>query len=255
MAISIHRIMVLALPVLSLMGCSGSEMGSGEIGDSNIERTAQSAQEVTIGSFIPTWLVTNGYGFKIARAPGGVPYVWDWPGNSTGSGGETCSGAGLNLRISCPIFGFTSPVNNQQIKGIGIHPGNSHVYAWYSEGGVNGSTSEGTSDMLNFYHNRTFFTMPTCLAQHGITDMSQLLDADISPNGQVYYYWGSATTNNVWRTVGTSVPSANATCTRVTVTTVQGELVSVAFASGGNIEAYYASGQVNSSSNSLNLRD
>jgi hypothetical protein len=157
--------------------------------------------------------------------------------------------------VSCPTFGFTSPVQLHQIKGIGIQPSNSHVYAWYSEGGANGSTTEGVSSKLDFYHNRTYYTMPTCLASHGITTMDQLLDADISPNGQVYYYWGSALANNVWRTVGTSVPSPSATCTHVIVRTFAGagELISVAFASNGNIEAYYGDGNVASSSDSLSL--
>lgn len=253
---------VLALPVLTLIGCSGAEMGSGDAAENGSDSKVESAtQKVTIGTFIPTWFVTNAFGFKIARAPSGVPYVWDWSSsNSTGFTGESCSGAGLNLRASCPFNGYIAPVQNFQIKGIGINPSNSHVYAWYSEGGPNGSTSEGTSDLLDRYHNRTFFTIPTCLAQNdrNITTMNQLLDADISPNGLVYYYWGSTVGNNVWRTVGTSsAPAANSTCTHVIVRSGPslGELVSVAFAPGGNIEAYYGDGTVVSSSTSLNLRD
>lgn len=229
-------------------GCSGADIPGTETSGASESNVASTAEKV-IGGWVPTTYASQN--LKVARNPSLSPYEWDDNGGCS-FGGRVAHGNAGTFTLGTIFDGTWSPLsglNACNLKAVGIAPNTSTVYAWWS----NGTVSHGTS--TSFTSGPTSVTFPSSLSVHGITSWNQLLEADVSPNGQVYYYWGSAPSSNVWRTVGTSTaPQSASTATHVAAFTFHGELVGISFNdSTGNIEAWYADGTYDSSTDSLNL--
>ena len=240
---------VVACAVL-LAGCSGVAPGSdgAELEDGTLQVTSQALS----APFLPPRGLTvaqfTSFGPKIARSPTWSNYAWDNNGvyrtkTPSVSRGGTGNGAPERIRYFLGTqenyqASLPSPRTFDEIVGIGIAQNTAHVYTWWETGKV----TEGTSDQLARYATNTW---------QGVHNLSNLVDADVSPNGLNYYYW--EVNNNIFeisRSVGTSVRDGEAT----SVVTVPGKILfSISFQPGGAIEAWYTDGTVVVSGNSLFL--
>ena len=239
-----------------LVGCS-AEVGT-SAGDEGVQSTGEPIQGLTwIGAHSPK--ATRGGILAISRAPGYVPYVWY-------DDGWACRGSSDfwqnpdNLCAVAPWTFSSGGRSRSDIRAIGISQSDSLVYTWYNspDSITGGRVSRGTSDnltagwsgdLLPFWPSHLPGTVP---ALGLFFTMDQLLEADISPNGQCYYYWQRD--NVVYLSVGTSQTSDQYQLPRVVTTAPVGDFPIMGISFGGAyVETWYGSGKRNVSTSSLNL--
>lgn len=246
-AISVLRFFQFGILAGAMWGCSGAEMSTVE-GNPN-EGVGTVHQEV-VGTWVPGTLPSRNV--KIARNPTLSPYEWDDGGNPNSGSGHVCHGLAGSVSFfvvpePCGTYILPSLYLNRDIRAIAIAQNTSHVYTWYS----NNTVSEGTSTDLAHYNGPIPFSRST------IPSTMSLIDADVSPNGQVYYYWRDTSdansTTNVHRSVGTSTNAGTFTLLPA-VKVADDTLISISFTASGPIEAWYASGQWRRSSDSMDLQ-
>lgn len=232
----------------TLTACSGGtselETGDGQLGVTSeaLQRTFTPPRGLSVSGFVS-------FKPKIARGPSWNNYEWDCNGNSAttrptvGRGGNSVANVNPGSFQLGNLEQYTTSLPNgfqcSDIAGMGIAPNTSHVYTWFRTG----LAAEGTSDDLKRY--RTFNW------SGGSHDVRDLIDADVSPNGQVYYYFRRSNgLPGVERAVGTSASAGLAQ----SVATLPGtNLFSVSFLPSGSIEAWYDNGTVVISPDSLFL--
>ena len=233
---------VLAL-CMGLPGCGAGPDGSVE-GDENI---ASVREQIWIG-----WGTNSqmdiGKIVGISRASQQMkPYAWD-------STGFVCRGLAWGTDVCGETrYPYSAPGAFTSIVAVATANGSNHVYAWYSDSKV----SQGTSDNLSAFNGKVTFSRPT-KPGGGQFAMTDLIEADVSGNGQVYYYWKLG--SKVYRTTGTSNNGGiNSGAAQVTVSPDDGDIVGISF--GGidvdtgarPVETWYADGWYNQSTSSLNL--
>jgi hypothetical protein len=233
-------------------GCSGVP-SSGTNAVSGDEVTVQATSEAlsTWENFTPPRGLSVStfvsYHPKIARAPSWNNYEWDSNGSPftaspfTSRGGNslgTLNPGDYQLGNLAGPFTASMPFDDSYIAGIGIAQNTSHVYVWYT----NNVVSEGTSTNFLAY---SLHTNPWT----GPTSLGNLIDADISPNGQVYYYWWL--NGIVQRSIGTSTYGGAANSLQSVTMTPGKTLFSVSFLPSGSIEAWFTDGSAIVSGNSL----
>lgn len=163
------------------IGCSG---GSTQQYDLEGDVVAETKEALVVHGWSPPY----NQKFKIARNPTLSPYIWRDNQGPALSTGKVCRGAASTWNFDLACDTYTLPYNpttgrqyvNRDIAAIAIAQNTSHVFTWWSDGYV----SEGTSVNLGYYDGASgprAFVAPYPL--------NTLIDADVSPNGQVYYYW------------------------------------------------------------------
>ena len=174
-------------------------------------------------------------------------------GNSSNDGytytwlddGKVCKG--LYHDMCQTRYDYEAPNDNYEaIVEMAIAENTSQVYTYYSDK----TYSRGTSSNLTHYQGKTALST-------GSYTMSQLLGVDHSRNGKMYYYWKVG--GVVQRSRGTSYNAVyHDSGNVVDVSSGDGDIWGISFDDWGTgdpheIWAWYESGWINISGNSLDL--